>query len=92
MPLSMALVLSCTGWPALLSAAGSVLGYWLFWGSAGYQGLVWLLPAVPLSLLLGSERAGHRTPYLLPAVGALVVSAVGVIFQAWLGDTTPVGI
>jgi len=92
MPLCVGLVLACAGWPCLLSAAGSALGYWLFWGSAGTQGLAWLLPAAVTALLLGTERAGLRAPLLLPAAGALIVSAVGVVFQAWLGDTTPVGI
>ena len=35
-PLPLALLCAgLTGWPALAVAAGSCLGYWLFWGLAG---------------------------------------------------------
>ena len=92
MPLSMALVLAVSGWPALLTAGGGALGYWLFWGSSGYQGILWLLVATPISLLLGSRRRSLSVPYLVPAIGALVVSAMGVVCQTWLGDNVPIGI
>lgn len=35
LPLAMGLVFACTGWSAVLVAAGSCAGYLLFWGSAG---------------------------------------------------------
>ena len=81
LPLSMGLVLACSGWPAILSTAGGALGLLLFWGNAGYQGLAWLLAALPLALAFGNHRIGQWAPYLQPALGALVVSAVGVVFQ-----------
>lgn len=92
MPLSIGLVLACSGWPAFLSALGGCLGYLLFWGSAGYQALCWLVPALPAALLFGSERRVLRAPYLLPALATLIVAAAGVVFQACLQDTTPIGI
>ena len=92
LPLSMALVLACSGWSAVLTATGSTLGYLLFWGSAGYQGFGWLLAAMLPALLLDNNRLGRWSPYLLPALGALVVSGMGVVFQTWLADTTPVGL
>ena len=92
MPLCVGLVLAVSGWPTLLTAAGSAFGYWLFWGSAGHQSLLWLLPAIPVSLLLGSERSVQRAPYLLPALGTLIVSAIGVVCQTWLKDSVPIGI
>lgn len=90
LPLAPALVLACNGWAATLTALGGAIGYWLFWGGAGYQGQVWLLVALPLTLLFGRERTRQWAPFLLPALAALVVSAVGVAFQTWLQDTTPV--
>ena len=91
LPLSMGLVCACTGWSAVLSAAGGALGYLVFWGSAGHQGLLWLLAGLLLALFLGDHRITAETPLLLPALAGLIVSASGVIFQTWLGDTTSVG-
>lgn len=92
MPLSAALVCAGSGWSGALVSLGSVLGYWLFWGSAGSQGFLWVGLAFLVSLFLGEHRLTRETPLLLPAVAGLLVSASGVIFQAWLGDKTPVDI
>ena len=91
LPLAMGLVSACTGWSALLTAAGSCLGYLAFWGSAGYQGICWTLAALALALALGDQRITGETPLLLPAISGLIVSATGVVFQTWLGDATSVG-
>lgn len=92
MPLSMGLVCACTGWSAALVAAGGSIGYLLFWGSAGQQGILWLLVGLAVALLLGDRRVSGKTPLLLPALAGLIVSASGVLFQAWTNDTTSVGI
>ena len=81
---------AASGWPAVLAAAGGCLGYLVFWGSAGYQGCVWLALALGVALVLPRQRFCRDTPLLLPAVAALIVSATGVVFQAWFADTTPV--
>ena len=91
LPLAMGLVCACTGWPALLSAAGSVLGYLFFWGSAGYQALFWVIGAAAIALFFGDRRIIGQTPLLLPALAGLIVSATGVVFQTWFADTTSVG-
>ena len=91
LPLAMALVCACTGWSAVLSAAGGLLGYLVFWGNAGYQGVSWIAAGLFLALTLGGQRITDETPLLLPALSGLIVSATGVIFQTWLADTTPVG-
>lgn len=90
MPLAMALVCAGTGWSSVLVALGGGLGYWLFWGSSGYQGLLWLCAGLLVSLFLTDHRLTWQTPLLLPAVAGLIVSASGVIFQTWLRDTAPV--
>lgn len=90
LPLSMALVCAGSGWSSVLVALGGGLGYWLFWGSAGYQGLLWLAAGLLVSLFIGDRRLSWETPLLLPAVAGLIVSASGVVFQAWLRDTAPV--
>ncbi len=92
MPLAMGLVCACTGWSAVLVALGSGLGYLLFWGSAGYQCLLWLAAALPGALILGGRRIERETPFLLPAVAGLIVSVSGVIFQTWMTEMLPVGL
>ena len=92
LPLAMALVCGCSGWSAMLSAAGGALGYLVFWGNAGYQGLCWIGGGLLLALFLGDQRIAGDTPLLLPALSGLIVSATGVVFQTWLADTTSVGI
>ncbi len=64
------------------------MGYLLFWGSAGYQGLLWLAAALAATLILGAHRS--QTPFLLSAVAGFIVSASGVVFQTWMQDTTSV--
>ena len=91
LPLPMGFVFACTGWSATLVAAGGALGYLVFWGVAGQQGLLWLLAGLLVTLLLGDHRITAETPLLLPALAGLIVSASGVTFQTWLGDTASVG-
>lgn len=90
MPISMALVAATGGSAALLTAGGSALGYLAFWGSAGQQGLLWVLCALPMSLIL--DRVRRQTPLLLPALTATAVSASGVAFQLWMGQEAPVAV
>lgn len=90
MPLALGLVCACTGWSAALTAAGGCLGYGLFWGSAGYQGMVWMALGLASAVLLGDKAVSRKTPLLMPAVAGLIVSAAGVAFQFWFQDATPV--
>ncbi len=89
-PMTMALVLSLAGWPAAVTAAGGAAGYLLFWGQGGQQGLLWLALALPIALLLGRRRILDESPLLMMAIASLIVSASGLAFQLWMGDTTPV--
>lgn len=88
MPIALGLVCGCTGDAALLTAVGSVLGYLLFWGSAGQQCVLWVVLGLLAALGLGRQR--RHTPILLPAVAGLIVSASGVFFQIWAGQEAPV--
>ena len=92
LPLAMGLTCACTGWSAALVAAGGSLGYFVFWGSAGQQGVVWVLAGLLIALLFGERRISAQLPLLFTALAGLVVSATGVIFQSWFSDTTPVGV
>ncbi len=77
-----------SGWMPVPFALGSSLGYWLFWGKEGLQGIVWVAAGLPVCVLLGNRRLQH--PLLLPALAALAVSASGVLLQLWQGDDTAI--
>ena len=90
MPLAMGLVCAVSGWSAMLTAAGAGLGYFVFWGSAGYQGLVWVIAGLGAALFLGDRKVSVQTPYLMPAVAGFLISAAGVAAQLWMQDATPI--
>lgn len=90
MPIAMALTAATAGPSAWLTGAGSILGYLLFWGRAGYQGIVWTVCALAVGVVVGKQR--KQMPLLLPATAALAVSAAGVAFQMWLGQDAPLGV
>lgn len=90
MPLSLGYLYACSGVGALLAAAGGCLGYWVFWGKAGYMGIFWIGVSLPLAVLLGNKQLIKRTPLLLPMAAALTVAASGVLFQVVLSDMTPI--
>ena len=89
-PFAMGLLCALTGIQALITALGAGIGYLLFWGSAGYQGLLWLGLALPVALLLGPRQIVHESVLLMSSIAALIVSASGLFFQLFLQDTTPV--
>ena len=89
-PLAAGLVCALSGWEAVAAAAGGGVGYLLFWGSAGYQGLCWLILSLAAALALGKRRILEESPYLMMSIAGLIISASGLGFQLWAGDTTPV--
>ena len=90
LPLVMGLVWACRGWRAVLVAAGGALGYGVFWSSGSLQGILWTGLALLGVLILGDRRISRELPLLIPAVGMLTVSAVGLGFQLLAADTTSV--
>ena len=92
LPLCMGLVLGCSGWSAVLVSAGSSLGYLYFWGSAGYGGVLWVASALLITLLLTDRPLGAEAPLLPAALSGMVVSAVGVAFQIWMGEEISVAL
>lgn len=92
LPLVLGLVWACRGWRAVLVALGGMLGYGLFWGAALWQGIFWTGFALVGVLLLGDRRISREMPLLIPSIGMLTVSAVGLGFQLLAGDTTSVSL
>ena len=74
----------------MLVAAGGAMGYGVFWGSGSLQGIIWTALALAGVLLLGDRRISREMPLLIPSVGMLMVSGVGLGFQLFAGDTTTV--
>ena len=90
LPLAMGLVCSLTGWRAAVTAVGAVLGYLLFWGEGGQQGVVWICCGLAAALILGKRRIVDESPLLMSAIAGLVVSATGLAFQVFRQDPTSV--
>lgn len=88
--LTLGLLLALSGLPAVLTAAGGMAGYLLFWGGAGTQGVLWLALGLAVSMILGGRQLVKEMPLLLPAAGGLITAAAGLLFQTFFGDTTPV--
>lgn len=87
LPLTMGLILARPGWQGAVTALGAAAGYGIFWGSAGYPGMVWALIACVLTVLpLGQRMA--KMPLLPGAVCGLAVAVTGLGFQL-LGQAVP---
>ena len=79
-PAAMGFAAACTGWRCGAAATGGALGYLLFWGSAGLQGVLWSLGALVLALAAPLVGGGERNRFRL-AVGCMgLVSAGGLAF------------
>ena len=89
-PLPLGLLCASSGWPSILIATGGAVGYWLFWGNAGLQGIAWLSSGLVIALLLGQKPVTKSAPLLLPAIAGFLVAATGLFFQRMLQDTTPI--
>ncbi len=76
-----------TGWPSLLLAFGGGVGYCLFWGAAGAQGIVWTGAALLICLALGGRKLTKAMPLLSPALLGLSVAVSGVLFRLWGAET-----
>ncbi len=89
-PVALGLLCAASGWPALLIASGSMAGYLFFWGSAGAQGVVWVMAGVVAATVLGGRQLLRDTPLLMPALAALITAAVGLLFQILQQDSPPI--
>ena len=76
------------GWPSLLLSLGSIVGYHLFWGTAGLQGMVWTGAGLVICLALGGRRLERTMPLLLPSLAALAVAATGSTFRLLYASQT----
>ena len=89
-PLAMGLICGLSGWRAGAAAVGSLLGYRVFWGRAGTQGMVCAALGCLTALTLGRQRLREALPLLIPAAAGCLVSGCGLVFQLLWKDQTPV--
>lgn len=90
-PLAMGLILCCTGWRAPVMTLGSLLGYRVFWGESGIQGMVWVILGCVAALGLGKRKFSREAPLLMPMLAAFLVSATGLVFQLLWHNGLPFG-
>lgn len=90
-PVALGLLCAQTGWPAILVAIGSAVGYLLFWGNQGPVGVVWTSMGLAAALLLQGRRVQRETPLLMPAIAGLITAAAGLLFQYYHQAGPPVG-
>lgn len=91
-PLALGLVTALPGWQAVAAGAGSILGYWIFWGRGGLQGMVWSAAGALLGGMLSAHVRPRDQPLLLPAIAAFLTAITGLAFQTLLGIGTGFGI
>lgn len=89
-PLALGFLCAFGSWAAVLAAIGGMLGYVVFWGSGGYQGILWLSAGLFAALFFGDRRDRGQTPLLMPALAGFIVATTGVIAQLWLKESVPV--
>ena len=87
-PFAAGLVSGCSGLWAGFAAAGGIMGYRLFWGQAGTQGIFWILGALVMGALIRKRLDGAHQAELLAAGSALFTAAVGLACRLWLRDET----
>ena len=90
-PLALGLLCASSGWPALLLASGSMVGYLFFWGTAGAQGVIWIMAGVLAATLLGGRDLLRDMPLLMPSLASFIVAGAGLLFQALGQESTPIG-
>ena len=89
-PMAMGMICGVTGWRALLITLGAVVGYPVFWGRAGEQGILWAASGGLLALLVGKREESREQPLMIPAIAAFLTAITGLSFQVFLHDRTPV--
>ena len=89
-PVAMGLICGATGWRALIMTLGAMVGYPVFWGRAGEQGILWAASGGLLALLVGKREESRDQPLMIPAIAAFLTAVTGLCFQIFLRDRTTV--
>ena len=89
-PVAMGMICGLAGWRALLVMLGAIVGYPVFWGRAGEQGILWAASGGLLALLVGKRQESRDQPLMIPAIASFLTAITGLCFQVFLHDRTPV--
>ena len=81
-PIAMGLIAALSGWQAVAMTLGSMVGYRIFWGSAGIQGTVWAAAGGMLALILGKKKKVQEDGLLLSLICGAVTAGLGLFYQA----------
>ena len=77
-PLAMGYLSALTGWQAVFTCLGSMLGYFWIWGQAGAAGVVWSAAGC----ILGFFRAHGTAVSLLSGIGAALTGLAAMVLPA----------
>ena len=86
---TLGLLCALSGWPAVLLAAGGMLGYFVFWGGSGTLGVLWLCAGLIAAIILGGRPILQRMPLLMPAISGVIAAAGGVVYGLWTKTYAP---
>ncbi len=86
-PFAPALVCILTGSQSALTALGTAVGYLLFWGNAGWEGVMWTALTLLCAQTLGRTALPARSAWLMSSVAGLVTALSGLWMQH-LGSVT----
>ena len=89
-PVAMGMICAATGWRAAVMTLGAIVGYPVFWGRAGEQGILWAASGGLLALLVGRREESRDQPLMIPAIAAFLTAVTGLCFQVFLHDRTSV--
>ena len=89
-PAAMGMICAATGWQAAVMTLGAIVGYPVFWGRAGEQGILWAASGGLLALLVGRREESREQPLMIPAIAAFLTAVTGLCFQIFLHDRTSV--
>ena len=92
LPLAMGVICALSGWRAVLMTLGAMIGYPVFWGAAGCQGIVWAAVGGTLAVLVGNREIRRDQPLMIPAIASFLVAVAGLTWRFFLGDRTPMPI
>ena len=60
-PVAMGMICAATGWRAAVMTLGAIVGYPVFWGRAGEQGILWAASGGLLALLRRRQEERSRS-------------------------------
>ena len=80
-PVAAGMITALGGWQAVAMTLGSMLGYRIFWGTAGIQGTVWAAAGGMLALLLQRKKKWKEDCLLISLLSGAMTAGLGLYYQ-----------